>query len=598
MKALLKVGYGCNDHCAFCHTLDVRHIDGESDEIVRKVHRARELGHTMVVFSGGEPTIRPELPKWAKLVQRLGMDVGLVTNGRMLAYAELTDALIDAGLRYVYLSLHGGTARVHDLMVRSRAFEETYGALKNLSGRGLDLHVNCVVTKNNLKHLRGVVDAMKPYADASLKFSMVEPKGGGDKLFHRLMPRVKDVADAVVDALDYAREQGVRAGHGALPLCLTGSYRDGFDDLKTHAYRTMSEIGEPDLFPVDDLNKVHPRACEGCALRGPCPGLYRGYHEAFGDEELTPVKGVRSNSFDYVFETVVEKDAAEGHCPLRDGNHGIAPWDRGRDLFLKHGGRIARFRAESRDFSDEEIIRIKHTRGQVYYDVSRKDAPNDFASDLAKLERSALCASCEHAPTCTGLYEASFERVFEADDVYLTDRLRELTGAVLDVGCGEGPYIEAFSAGAEAGRVRYLGVDPDERALALLRKRCPWAKLQCATAETLPEDLDLDERFDAITVLRSWNHVHDPSAFLAFARVGLKPGGKLVVADNVAFGLVRTRKQHRRGASSEAVFEHHRNDGAVEALAHLERAGFVASSVVDVLPERSNQWVIEARVAG
>src|SRR5690606_33678654 len=60
-KALIKVGYGCNENCTFCHTAEVRHIDGTSDEVVRKIRRAAQLGHGMVVLSGGEPTIRPEL---------------------------------------------------------------------------------------------------------------------------------------------------------------------------------------------------------------------------------------------------------------------------------------------------------------------------------------------------------------------------------------------------------------------------------------------------------------------------------------------------------------------------------------------------------
>ena len=59
-KALIKVGYACNEHCGFCHTLEVRHIQGSTAEIDNKIRRAAELGHEMVVLSGGEPTIRPE----------------------------------------------------------------------------------------------------------------------------------------------------------------------------------------------------------------------------------------------------------------------------------------------------------------------------------------------------------------------------------------------------------------------------------------------------------------------------------------------------------------------------------------------------------
>ena len=66
-KALIKVGYACNEHCSFCHTLEVRHIQGSAAEVDQKIRRAAVLGHEMVVLSGGEPTIRPELVHWAGL---------------------------------------------------------------------------------------------------------------------------------------------------------------------------------------------------------------------------------------------------------------------------------------------------------------------------------------------------------------------------------------------------------------------------------------------------------------------------------------------------------------------------------------------------
>ncbi|MBW2463054.1 MAG: radical SAM protein [Deltaproteobacteria bacterium] len=358
MKALIKVGYGCNDHCSFCHTLDVRHIDGEAREIHQKIDRAKALGHSMVVLSGGEPTIRPELLAWADHVVSLDMDFGLVTNGRMLSYPELTDALLERRLRYVYLSLHGGTAKVHDLMVRSEAFEETYGALRVLSGRGLDLTANCVVTRHNVEHLRGLVDAVLPYEDLSLNFSMVEPKGGGDALFEHLMPRITAAAGRIREAIEYGdarvRDSGAtgpRFGHGAIPLCLMAGHPDRYGDLKTHRFASMTEIGEADFYPVDDRNKVQPEEkCRGCSLSGPCPGLYRGYVEVFGASELAPVfDRPRSNSFNYVFEAKVPQ-LADGVCPLY--TDGITPWDRGRHLFVEHEGRIGRYVARTRDFAD------------------------------------------------------------------------------------------------------------------------------------------------------------------------------------------------------------------------------------------------------
>ncbi|MDH5491839.1 MAG: radical SAM protein, partial [Myxococcales bacterium] len=171
MKALIKVGYACNDHCGFCHTLAVREVQGSAAEVHAKIERAKALGHSMVVLSGGEPTIRPELFEWAAHVASLGMDFGLVTNGRVLSYSHVVERLLAHRLKYVYLSLHGGSAKVHNRMVRSQAFDETHGSLRHLSGRGIDLSVNCVITRHNVEHLREIVDATLPYEDAFVKFS-------------------------------------------------------------------------------------------------------------------------------------------------------------------------------------------------------------------------------------------------------------------------------------------------------------------------------------------------------------------------------------------------------------------------------------------
>lgn len=563
----------------------------------------------MVVLSGGEPTIRPELVHWASLSASLGLDFGLVTNGQMLAYPEVVEKLIARRLRYVYLSLHGGTRKIHNLMVRSDAFDAAYEAVRNLSGRGLDLSINCVITRHNVEHLRGLVDALLPYSDVAIKFSMVEPKGGGDKLFDHLMPRIELVAERVMDAIDYGDRRVAELGaggptfsHGAIPLCLLPGYEDRFDDLKTHAYRTMIEVGERDFFPVDDLNKTHAERCQGCALRGPCPGLYTGYHEVYGATEVAPRRDrPRSNSFNYKLEKLVSI-AFEGRshhdCPLLHGQLGVTPWDRGRDLYVRNQKRIARFRAETRDFSDQEILAIKHELGQIYLDVSNKDAPDDFARDLVQLVRSPLCQGCPSSGECTGMFEPVFEDVFTRDDARVRELLGGLRGDVLDLGCGEGPYEAILAPLAEAGTIRYLGVDPDPDAIARLRTRWPWASLRCTGGEELELELvaDGDQRFDHVLILRAWNHLREPERILEQLLARIRPGGSLTIVDNVAFGLARTRNQTERAERSRAGLEHYRNDDCADALrtlsSFIERFGLRELERAPVGPRTSNQWLV------
>ena len=595
MKALIKVGYACNEHCSFCHTQDVRHIQGSSEEVEAKIDRAAALGHTMVVLSGGEPTIRPELMRWAARVVSHDMDFGLVTNGLVLAYEGLVERLLEHRLRYVYMSLHGGEARVHNSLVRRDSFQAAMQAIRNLSGRGLDLTVNCVVTRHNVQHLEGLVDSVLPFEDVTLKFSMVEPKGGGWHLFERLIPRVSEAAQRVGAAI--ARGVAARTGtgprftHGGFPLCLLPGHERDYDDLKTHRFWTMVEIGEPDFFPVDDRNKLQPEpACTGCDLRGGCPGLYRAYHERFGSGELRPrAPGPRSNAFDWIFEAVVSEDDG-GRCRLAADGH--TPWDRGRHLFVRRSGRVARYRADTRDFSDAEVERIKHELGQLYVDASRKPAPDDFARDLVKLRRSPLCDACPHHDACTGLYEPEFEDVFTRDDARVRALLDALRGDVLDVGCGHGPYDDVLGPLATSQQIRYVGIDPDRSAIASLRERRPWGELR---EGGLDDHLHDDERFDHVLVLRSWNHLPDAERAAMRLAGALRPGGVLTVVDNVAFGLARMPAQVRRARAGSSAFEHYRNDDADAAHRALGAAGLELVERFDVGPGTSNQWLLRYR---
>lgn len=594
MKALIKVGYGCNNHCTFCHTLDVRHIDGDADEVDRKIDRAARLGHTMVCLSGGEVTMRKELLRWAARVAARGMDFGLVTNGRMLAYDDLVERLIERRLKYVYLSLHGGTAKIHNLLVRADAFEQTYGAISNLAGRGLDFTVNTVVTRQNVHHLRGVVDAMAPFPDVVTKFSMVQPKGGADKLFEQIIPPVSLVAERVGDAIRYGLEKTGGKGlyaHDGIPFCLLRGLEDRYDDLRTHRFATMVEIGELDFFPVDDRAKVQPEECRACALRGPCPGLFRGYREVHGEGEIHAVPGLRSNSFHYAREAAVGRIVG-GACPVR--SDGVTPWDRARHVFWREGDTVWRYRCDSRDFPDTEIERVKRELGQLYVDRSNRDAPRDFARDLGKARRSSICEGCPEADACAGMFEADAADVFVRDDERVRDVVAGLHGDVLDIGCGEGRYGDVLASLAGAGTIRYEGLEPNADLARKMRAHWSWAKVSEGDAESL----SATAAYDHVLVLRSWNHLHDPTRAVKAILRALRPGGTLTVVDDVPFGLLRSAGQAERAERSGAGFEHHRNDHAADAERVLAGTPLVRLERHDVGPSTSTLWMLRYRAPG
>ncbi|HEX9049876.1 MAG TPA: radical SAM protein [Anaeromyxobacter sp.] len=590
MRAIVKVGYRCNGDCPFCHAAGARGVEAGPEAVDALVRRAAALGHRLVAFSGGELSLRAGLRRWADLAASLGLDVGLVTNGTALDEATL-EWLLSRRLRYVHVSLHGGTPEVHDAMAGGRTFDRVRRTLALLSGRGLEAWVGCVVATPNLDALRGVVDALRPHPDLALKLALVEPRGGAAARFDALVPPVAAAAAAAADAIGHADATGRRiAVHEGFPLCLLPGLEDRASGLRAHGFVSMAEVGEADLHPVDRRSSVHPPACAECALRGRCPGLFAGYAARRGDGELRPVGGrPRSNAFHWTLEGAVV-GGPPGRCPVLA--LGIDPWDRGRHLFVRNGDRVARFHAATADFTDDEVAEVKHRLGQVYLDRSGRDALDDFARQLVRLRRSPDCDPCPERARCTGLYEPAAENAFAQDAARVRALLAGLEGDVLDVGCGEGPYVDALAPAARGGRVRYTGLEPDPARAEALRARWPWARVVVGRAE----DAALaPESQDHVLVLRSWNHLRDPAVALDRLLAALRPGGTLTVVDNVAFGLARTRAQAARGERSAAGFEHWRNDGAEEATRRLSGRGLELLERRDVGPATSNEWLLRWR---
>jgi MoaA/NifB/PqqE/SkfB family radical SAM enzyme/SAM-dependent methyltransferase len=591
-RALIRVGITCNNRCTFCHTRgDGPGRDDNSELVERKIERARELGHSMVVFSGGEPTLRPELRRWARLCQQRHLAFGLVTNGRMLAYPRLVDELCALGLRYAHVSLHGASAEIHDAMVRADAFEQTCAGIKCLSGRDVELTVACVVTRKNLHGLRALVEHLTELGAPRVKFAMPEPKGVALADFDEVVPPASDVAAAVSEAMRFAQQQGssLEVFHEGIPSCLLPGLQERVVDLRVHGFVTSSNVGEADFHPVDCANQVHPDVCADCGLRGPCRGLYRPYFERRGSDELAPVVAQRSNSFNYAPLRRLAWPPGSP-CPLLAD--GVAPYDLARNLFLRDGSGMTLCETNSRDFSDAELSEVKRELAQIYVDATDGSASQDLARDLRKLQVTEECRACPQSSECANCFAADENDVWAHDDAWLRARLAHLEGDVLEVGCGAGRYLDELAPAAEAGRLRYTGIDPDREALERLSSHWPWARLHAKRAE----DYDcVPGSLDHVLLLDSYNHLEQPGPVFSSLVRALRSGGTLLVEDNVVFGLVRTAAQLARAECGPARFEHFRNHGARQAEQLLASQPLRRTERREVGPDTSNQWVLVYR---
>ncbi len=94
----------CNLACAYCNEYDDFSPPVPTAEMLRRIERLYSLGLSALTFSGGEPTLHPDLDELIRRVRQRGMLVGLITNGFLLNEDRI-ERFNRAGLDYLQISI-------------------------------------------------------------------------------------------------------------------------------------------------------------------------------------------------------------------------------------------------------------------------------------------------------------------------------------------------------------------------------------------------------------------------------------------------------------------------------------------------------------
>jgi MoaA/NifB/PqqE/SkfB family radical SAM enzyme len=73
----------------------------------------KRYGNGFVHFTGGEPLVHPNFTAMVAHAAQIGLITALVTNGALLTQKRV-DALAEAGLASVYISIDAASYKVHD----------------------------------------------------------------------------------------------------------------------------------------------------------------------------------------------------------------------------------------------------------------------------------------------------------------------------------------------------------------------------------------------------------------------------------------------------------------------------------------------------
>src|SRR6478672_6933886 len=94
----------CNLSCTYCNEYDKTSAPVPTDMMLRRIKRLTELGTGIITFSGGEPTLHPDLDALIRCVRANGAIATVITNGYLLT-PERIRSLNAAGLDYLQISI-------------------------------------------------------------------------------------------------------------------------------------------------------------------------------------------------------------------------------------------------------------------------------------------------------------------------------------------------------------------------------------------------------------------------------------------------------------------------------------------------------------
>jgi heme b synthase len=182
----------CNLKCVHCRcSSDMEAATGDftTEEAKRLIDDICEVSQPVMVLSGGEPLLRPDIFEIAAYGTSKGLRMCMATNG-MLVTDEICEKMKAAEIRMVSLSLDGPNAEVHDNFRQCEgAFEGVVRAAGLFKKHGVKFLINSSFTKRNQKHIADTFRVAKSLGATAWYMFMIVPTGRGEDIMSELISK-------------------------------------------------------------------------------------------------------------------------------------------------------------------------------------------------------------------------------------------------------------------------------------------------------------------------------------------------------------------------------------------------------------------------
>ncbi len=296
----LALTYRCNDNCAHCYNARPRdYPELDTASWMQVIDRIRDVGVPHLCFTGGEATLRDDLPALVAHAQERGLVTGLLSNGRRLSDVAYVQALARAGLDHVQITLESHDEQIHDRMVRARgAWKQTVAGLRNCLQTGLYVMTNTTLLAENSGGMEPTLDLLAELGVPTVGLNALIYAGRGQSVgtglevteLAPLMSMARTKTEAAGQRLIWytptqychfdpiQMELGVKGCTAALyNLCVEPDgavipCQSYYEPLGNILHDAWESIWDHDLARFLRERRYVPETCSGCSVLAECGG--------------------------------------------------------------------------------------------------------------------------------------------------------------------------------------------------------------------------------------------------------------------------------------------------------------------------------------
>ena len=228
----------CNLNCVHCYSnSEARHYEGELTTVEAKavIDDLGTFNVPAVLFSGGEPLVRPDILELAAHARSKNVHTVLSTNGTLIT-EEVARKLKELKFAYVGVSLDSALPEVHDEFRGSKgAFERTMRGFRNLVGVEQKVGLRLTLTKHNFIRLEEIFDFIEREEINRACFYHLVPSGRGSGVLDLSPAESRQAIDIIL-----RRTEALNQGDRRVEILTVDNHCDG-----PYLYLKLKEQGDP-----------------------------------------------------------------------------------------------------------------------------------------------------------------------------------------------------------------------------------------------------------------------------------------------------------------------------------------------------------------